>query len=61
MAGDKHAMQRPVEIITAGDTRSLDRADRLDRSGWTYPHSGVAQGAGEMDEVFRQPPMRIGS
>ena len=52
---DEAGMQRPVEIRAFGEPRRLDRADRVDDPARAHRQARLAERAGEMDDVLREP------
>ena len=47
-------MQRRVKVVSIADARGLDRGERVEHRARSERQAGLAQGAGEMDDVLRQ-------
>src|SRR5690606_7871665 len=56
---DQNRVKRPVEIVTRTDTRREHRLDRILDGGRPHPHAGLAQRAGEIDDIVGDAPFGI--
>jgi hypothetical protein len=53
----QHGVQRPVEIVAGTYTGGQHRLDGVLDRGRPNPHAGLAQGAGEIDDVVGDAPV----
>ena len=55
----EYRVQRPVKILAGADTGRLHRFERIDHRAGPDRNAGRAQRAGEVEDIFGEPAVRL--